>query len=324
MLSRRLGFTLAWSLAALVCSATSAAQGSASELTLDWSAPPECASATELHARIARRIGSTPFSPLRVRGRFENTPDGRVNVSLRTDHGERVFSAPSCEEAAEAVTVIVALAATRDSDAASSATPPPSPPPSVDVRADARPNDADTISPSPSAHDRGWFVTAGAALDSASLPHATPGGFVDVETHRGLFAFGLTGAVFAPQTRHSTEDNPASTTIMLADALAKACLDVPTFNRTIDFGACASAGVGILPGSSEAITHPRSSAGARFEAGAMGRARIGLGRVVAVRLEGGPLFDPVRPSFEIGTIGEAYRPPFVAFRGSVGLEVRIR
>src|SRR5438445_13628937 len=72
-----------------------------------WTAPEGCPSSGNVETRIRARVRSPWEWP--VRGRVEREGSA-VRVELTTPRGQRVLTAPTCEQAAEAVAVIVALA----------------------------------------------------------------------------------------------------------------------------------------------------------------------------------------------------------------------
>jgi hypothetical protein len=305
---RRRQLALVGALIALPASAT--AQPSAGALT--WDAPPGCPSAQDVEARIAARV-ETP--PREVRVRVVEVPEG-VRVDMSTDGADRTFVAPTCDDAATAVAVIVALAAHAKAQAA----------PPVLAKAPEvvppRPAPLPLPPPAPSPPTR-WSVSAAGVADTGSLPHVSPGIGLGIQARRGIGAVGLTASAFLPKTEHAAGEPAVQTTVTLVDLLALGCLLVPVLPRT-DAGGCVGAGVGMLHGASGSIDRPRSNAGLRPEGVLLGRAEVAFSSAFSLRLEGGALADPIRNPFRVEGVGEVYRPPALALRFGLGLDIRFR
>jgi hypothetical protein len=84
-------------------------------LTLDWAAPPGCSSREQILREVASMLVGTaaPVKALAVRATAERMAGGRWSVSLiaegQGEPGRRRFEAESCQAAADATALIVAL-----------------------------------------------------------------------------------------------------------------------------------------------------------------------------------------------------------------------
>lgn len=236
-------------MAAVLASARAGAEPAAGALT--WEAPASCPAAADVEARIAARLEGAS-RPVKVR--VVEAPEG-VRVELSMDGADRSFVAPTCEEAATAVAVIVALAARL-------AEPAPPAPPAVPVAPPALvapPREAPSAPPAAVPTSR-WSVSLATAVDAASLPRATPGVALGVQLGRGLFRFGVTTSGFLPRTEHAAGPPQVQTTVALVDALITGCALVPVLRR-LEVGGCVGGGLGLLHGQSASILEAQRSAG---------------------------------------------------------------
>ena len=314
--TRRLGGPLViGSVLFLATSRHAAAQSMPPALT--WDAPAVCPTAEDVQARIATRVDGPPRD---VRVRVSEVPDG-VRVEMSTGGADRTFVAPTCDDAATAVAVIVALAARAEARA-----PPPTTAarPAFPVAPPGDPaRDRPVVSPPPIAGPvTRWSAAVGAAIDTSS-PHLSPGFTVGAQARRGLGAVGVSGSAFLPQTEHAMSVPPVQTTVTLVDLLALGCLLVPVATQ-LDAGGCLGAGVGILHGQSGSIDRPRSNIGARFESVLLARVELAVTSAIVLRLEGGGLADPVRSPFRVEGLGDVYRPPAFALRLGAWVDLRFR
>lgn len=303
----------AWLVAVLVAG-QAVAQPAAPALI--WEAPASCPTAADVEARIAARLEG-PARPVRVR--VLEVPDG-VRVELSTAGADRTFVAPTCEEAATAVAVIVALAAHMAEPEPPAAPPlPPTPaPPAPEILVEPA-----RAAPPGALRRWRWSASLAAALDAASLPRATPGLALGVHLGRGLFGLGLTTSAFLPQTEHGTGTPAVQTTVALVDVLVAGCVLAP-LGRGLEAGGCLGGGFGVLHGRSASVTTPDANLGVRPEGLLLGRVEVPLFTHLRLHLEAGALADPIRSPFRVAGIGDVYRPPPVAFRGALGLDVRFR
>lgn len=301
---------------ALAAARTATAQEPKAASRLTWDAPPSCPTAEDIEARIKSRTPNPPRS-VTVQVSLDSdpaAPTGQVRVTMSTDGAERSFVAPSCEEAATAVAVIVALAANK-------AEPPPELPPEKPTPPPPPPTPREQPQPPPPNDAWRWVVGLGGAVDTGSLPSLAPGVAIGVEARAPrTFVIGLEVAGFAPKTERVA---PAEATIALVDVLPRACALLP-FGAAVRGGTCLGAGVGIMPGESANVTQPRSAIGFRPEAVWLARLEATLSAWASARVEGGALVDPVRPPFRIDPWGEIYRPPLLTARLAAMVDFRFR
>ena len=168
-----------------------------------------------------------------------------------------------------------------------------------------------------------WSVSLAAAVDAASLPHTTPGLGLGIHFGRGLFGLGLTTSAFLPQTERAAGTPAVQTTVALVDVLVTGCALAP-LGRRLEAGGCVGGGLGLLHGQSASVSAPAANLGARPEGVLLGRVELPLFDPLRLHLEAGALGDPIRSPFRVAGIGDVYRPPPVAFRGALGLDVRFR
>jgi hypothetical protein len=104
--TRALSLALVWSLAG------PAQRAHAAELRLDWTAPPECPSARDLRARVARLVGSVPDPNLLAAVEVTRAAEGyRAHLVLRgpSGFGERRLEDAQCDVLVDSVALLIAL-----------------------------------------------------------------------------------------------------------------------------------------------------------------------------------------------------------------------
>src|SRR3954463_2550147 len=103
--TRALSLALVWSLAG------PAQRAHAAELRLDWTAPPECPSARDLRARVARLVGSVPDPNLLAAVEVTRAAEGyRAHLVLRgpSGFGERRLEDAQCDVLVDSVALLIA------------------------------------------------------------------------------------------------------------------------------------------------------------------------------------------------------------------------
>jgi hypothetical protein len=151
-----------------------------------------------------------------------------------------------------------------------------------------------------------WSLELGAAFDVGSLPHPAPGAVVAFDVRRGALGFHAAASAFLPQTT-------SNVAVGLFDGLASTCALAPIGSR-FDLGACGGLGVGLLyadAGLGSAL-RPEGLATTRFD--------VVLVPGLLLSLEAGTVLDPLRTR---AFAGDVYRSSLFAFRGSLGLVVRL-
>jgi hypothetical protein len=286
---------------------------------LQWEAPPGCSSHTDVLARVEAKREARPWAPTRVNVIVTNDAQSpRVHVHVVSPLGERDFVAPSCDDAANAVALLVAIAAT-----SAAAPPPPEPPARIAPQA---PQQARRSAPPAPPLPVELHVWTGPAVDSGSLPHTTVGLVAGVHAQRGWFGIGLEGAAFLPQTERASSEVKVQLDVSLFDVLASLCVGPESGwgARSASLGVCAKAGVGLLHGRTTGISSPGSGNGPRAESALSGRLLWPLSSRVALRFEAGPLVDWATSPFRVSGLGDVYRPAALSFRGASAIEFRIR
>ena len=163
-----------------------------------------------------------------------------------------------------------------------------------------------TAAPLPSMDIR-WSLALGGAADVGSLPHASPGAVLGFDVRRGALGFHAAASAFLPQ---STAGTP-SASVGLFDVLGTICALAPLGSR-FDLGACGGLGAGLLRADSGA------GSAARPEGVAITRFDMVLVPGLLLTLDAGTVVDPLRTR-----VGDVYRSSLFAFRGSLGVLVRL-
>lgn len=144
-----------------------------------------------------------------------------------------------------------------------------------------------------------WSVELGGAVDAGSLPHAAPGAVLGFDVRRGALGFHAAASAFV-----------ADSSIGLFDGLASICALAPIGAR-FDLGACGGLGAGLLHADG-------AGSAARPEGLAITRFDVVLVPGLLLTVDAGTVVDPLRTR-----VGDAYRSSLLAFRGSLGVLVRL-
>ena len=175
---------------------------------------------------------------------------------------------------------------------------------------------ADEAAPLP-AKDVRWSATLGGAADVGSLPRASTGLALGFDVRRGaLAARGLT-SVFAPQTERS-----AGASVALLDVMAMVCALAPV-TAWFDAGACGGGGGGLLRAERSGGDTPSSGTSLRLEGLATARFDLVLSNAWSLSLETGTVLDPLRTSLPLAGAVDSARASLFAFRGGLGIHVRV-
>lgn len=165
----------------------------------------------------------------------------------------------------------------------------------------------DDAAPLPS-RDTRWYAVAGGSLDTGTMPDPSLGATLGLDVRRGALGAKVVSSAFL-----ATADAPGPS-VALFDLVASGCAFAP-FGGGAWAGLCAGGGIGLLRAKPE-LREPTLFA--RPEILASLRADLPLARSILLSLDGGALFDPVRPVLD----ASGYRPPAVALRTSLALYVR--
>ena len=166
-----------------------------------------------------------------------------------------------------------------------------------------------TAAPLPSKDIR-WSLALGGAADVGSLPRASPGAVLGFDVRRGALGFHVAASGFLPQSTTGTPATPAAS-VGLFDVLGTICALAPLGSR-FDLGACGGLGAGLLRADSGA------GSAARPEGIAITRFDMVLVPGLLLTLDAGTVLDPLRTR-----VGDVHRSSLFAFRGSLGVLVRL-
>lgn len=317
-------------LAALLLLLPGIARADTSDVELVWDGDAGCPSHEAVRASIAALLG--PGQQVHVAVRAARKPDGTWTGTVGTSG--RTIVGRSCAEVADALAVVVAIAAMPAASAPadapalpSEARPGPSSEPALPPAADVvapLPVDADRrIAPSRPDTTRGDLVVAGEAVVIAgALGKAAPAAGVLLAWRRGALRLEV-GATYVPPVTVERTDLLASGTFELALAAAGACW-MPSLGRWsagvcthVDGGRISArgSGVGVAP-----LREARPWVAAR--AGAVAAWRIAA--PLALRAEVAAVVPVTRDDFVIANVGTVEATPAVALRTGLGVEMHFR
>jgi len=311
----------AWAVA--VASAITAVPGTAfasPAVAVTWDGP--CDASDRVVAGVNRMVGPREGAPLSAQLRVRSTARG-FSVELRTDQqgeiGTRRFDAPTCDKLAEATVLILvvlfapvetaeSVASALEGEGASrpAATTAAAPPPRQDAR--------DALVRGPH-----WSFVFGPRVGAGLGVLPAPSLFASVEAGVARGRFRLAAAGTAWPERNTTGDREGVGAIALRDAGLRACFQ--TTSRAPHLDGCLVAEAGAFAGHGVGIAHPKSSS--PFWAAA--------GPGIALRTEGVlasslSLDTPIalaRPSFQVGGIGEVFKPAVVSVRVAVSVDLDV-
>jgi len=166
---------------------------------------------------------------------------------------------------------------------------------------------ADPVAAPLPSKDIRWSIALGGAVDVGSLPRAAPGAVLGFDVRRGALGFHAAASAFLPQSASGVSD----VSVGLFDVLGTICALAPLGSR-FDLGACGGLGAGLLRADSGA------GSAARPEGLAITRFDVVLVPGLLLSLDAGTVVDPLRTR-----VGDVYRSSLFAFRGSLGVLVRL-
>jgi hypothetical protein len=296
--------------------APSAAAADELELTLDYSAPPECAPASSIRSAVARLVSKPATEHFHAQVVIEPTPTGYVSRIRSASSAERSLPGATCDEVVEATTVILALAMSpkRTPPAAAAADPAPtSGAPATPGRADAQRSPPERSAPR-------LALKAGVAGDSSTLPRPAFGISGAIALQGDTWTLQAAAAYFLRQRSSLPEDDDRGGDLALWAVWPSACGAPLGGSARLEL--CAGPELGQIRGAGFGISSPRDAAGlwlALLGAGQLSlgvstnfRAYATLG--VAVRL------TPDRP-FVLDGIATVHEPSRVSGRAGLGAEV---
>jgi hypothetical protein len=343
-------------LAALPCAialglgAGSAGATDPAPLVLDWQGPAECQAAPRVLAEVRRLLGREHAgSSLVVHAKVERAGK-RWHLALASHHAGRATSraldAESCDAAADAAAVILALMidpsralsgppgdeetageAERDAgappfDAADEASLGPR---AFDARVDAE--DAAALVPRPregedsDAGDRSaqLLVSAAAATDTGTLPRTGFGFAAGIGLETGFFLAEASFAYFPAVDSTAEVPGARGGSFGMFTGTLRACAlaDAGAFS----FGPCAGGGLTWMHAQAFGVTTPIGADSSWGAIVANGLLRARISRYFSLRLTIGGAVPFARPVFEVQGLGPVHQPAPIALQMGAGVEV---
>ena len=199
--------------------APSAAAADELELIFDYSAPPECASASSIRAAVARLVSKPGTEPFHAQVVIERTQTGYVSRIRSASSVERRLAGATCDEVSEATVVILALAMSPKSaapTAAAGAPAPTSPAPPIDPGRDAQRSASERSGPR-------FVLKAGIAGDSSALPRPAFGIFGAISHQGDICTLQASGSYFPRPRTNLPEDDDRGGVLTAAPPAASLC-----------------------------------------------------------------------------------------------------
>jgi hypothetical protein len=291
--------------------------------------PPVARDSTTSRKRLR---GGSPRR--RVVAEVARREDGRWSVALRlrSARGEqrRSLTAESCQAAADATALILALAIDQERAAAGTAVrsastsflPPPLDRPAVEPEDTEVPGDH--ASPAVAAvAPTVWWLNASGTVDLGDLPKPEPGAAVSFGARpfaRRAFRLGASMSLFAPSEAHAP--GPTGGRFWLGMLSASACWE-PSLSY-LSLGPCLDAGGALLAGSGSGETSTRSRTVPWWMFGAHATVAYRLASSWRLRADAGPAFAVGRPEFLAastgGELSVIFQPQIVSLHVACGVE----
>lgn len=299
-------------------------------LELDWRAPPDCVTPSELLTRVELLLGR----PLQL--------DGDPNIDLRAEivrdeaelllhlefrqptAREREFRANSCAELLDAAAVVLAvmidpLASLNELPPAPSETEPepePKPPrePAPEPEPEPKPNP-------PAVTQLGGLVRLGGGVLVPSLPGVAGGPTLALGLRRRALRVELVGAYWASQPARHTAMPELGARISLGTVATRVC-GVPRVGP-VEFPLCGAVELGgmrgVAFGTPDAVA--RALPWVAIQAG--GAASFGFARMLALWVGVDVVAPITRPGFSIDGLGSLHRTPALGFAAILGIEAHL-
>jgi hypothetical protein len=292
------------------------------ELELD--APEGCPSGTTIEQAVMGLVRTVPSEPLRARAVVARDGE-RFTVLLVTPAGERRFDGETCEAAADALTVILALAVDpnastpEEARAAGDARASSPSPPNAPVAVAAPKAEAPPPAPPPSREEeRQRALAVGGSLlffvDTGVLPKPSAGAAGLLRLSDGGVSLEIGGRLLMPRSTTLEADPEAGGTFRFAAGELDGCVRLSE-----PFHGCVGFELGTLSGEGFGVDVPETGMTTWFAltAGAVARGRI----AGAFGLEGrlGVAVPTERERFGLEGLGELHQPDAVTLRGGRGL-----
>jgi hypothetical protein len=297
--------------------APSAAAADELELTFDYSAPAECASASSIRSAVARLVSKPRTEPFYARVVIERTQTGFVSRIRSESSAERRLAGATCDEVVEATAVILALAMSPKAPAPKAAVGAPA------STSTAPPSDAGRADAQRSAPERSGLrlaLKAGIAGDSSALPRPAFGVSGAIALQADIWTLQAVGAYFLQQRSKLPGDDERGGDLALWTFWPSACGTPLRGWARLEL--CAGSELGQVLGDGFGVSSPRHAAALWLALLGAGQLSLGLSTNfrayaalgVAVRL------TPDRP-FVLDGIATVHEPSRVSGRASLGVEV---
>lgn len=279
---------------------------------LSWDAPAGCPDADSVRAGIARGLPSTAEGLARVRALVTvsqlDPEHWRAALELRGADwtATRTLKGPSCAAVADAATLVIVMALANELQAREVVVeaPPPPPPPVEPPRPPSSP-----------------ALTIGGAVDTSTLPAATPGVAVALGWRWERARLDLRGAFFGEQSGRVADQRLTGAAFSLLTASLRGCY---VRGGVVSVGPCVAAGLDRLVGRGFGpIAAVEDSNIAPFFAGGL-IAEWRLSRWVVPFLSVEAAIPLVRARFSVENVGLVHQAAAVSFRGAAGLELRFQ
>jgi hypothetical protein len=309
------------------------------EPVLRWAAPETCPEAAEVEARLAALLGGPPApGDVRIDATIERDDAGvhRLKVAVESASGStrHELSSPRCEELADAVALVAAVALDPLSTVAGTA-PPPSPQPKPEPEPEpAEPTPVPVPTPSTKDDDqppsgkppaRRQKLQVGLrpelALDFGPLPRVAVGGGFALALLGRRWRIELGPVLLAARQAAASSVPEATAEVSLVAGRARGCAALGV--AIVEFPLCAGLEIGALRGRGTGTTLEARRDAALWVAGVGGPGIAVVPRRFIAVVAGIDIVVPFyRPAFDIG--GElVHRARPVGLRAILGVEVRV-
>ncbi|MBL4689603.1 MAG: hypothetical protein JKY37_33760 [Nannocystaceae bacterium] len=313
------------------------APGPAHGIELEWAAPEECPDVVAVTDHVERYLGqpieAVPSQDVKAVGEIETLGHGfLLRLTIDVSEGTAVTSVegPDCGPLTELAALKIAMAIDPfgvleyvDQDPPVS-DPAPAPSPPVRVTSTERIDNPRLAAPTtPGTDDEtakiGGALRAITAISSGLLPGfgASVGGLVALRTSALRIDVGMSHVFERPTP--SLSSTPGAR-LRATLALVQGC-GVPRW-RALEFPLCVGVQAGSVRGRGADIGQPKTDR--RAWVGFSVHPQLAWAPIRHVALVIGPelVVAALRPSFQIGGVGQVHRSAAVVLRGNVGLEVR--
>jgi hypothetical protein len=324
--------TASFALAVVLCAHR--ARGDEGAVSLTWTAPAGCPTQAEVLEQIRNVVGSPVNARDPVEARAVLVPGeretwkGTLELSVGGQTSTRQVEGETCRAVADAVVVMVALAANPDALRAPPAEPPAPPPaPAPLSAAPAVPPSAtppareSPVSRSTPAGRRPIALGASFLVAAGSLPGIAPGAEATLGWNPSRFGLEANGAFLATQ-RALLATRPEGATFWLAHLGARACYEV--VRGALDVAPCGGGGAEWTFAQGTGATVPANATGRAAMVSLGGRALAHLTAHIVLRVAVEAALPLARPRFVIhGVDGDetVYQASAIQGRATAGAEI---